>query len=183
MNLLPNTEKEILKKGLKLRATGVINLLLATSFLIGAVMLLPAYFLTRGHFDIITSANSVIKTEDAESIKQILDLPKEIDVKLKFFQTNAESRGAVDALSKVISYLPKKVKLNSVLLTRNQGEKEKRGIALVISGIAADREALVAFDEALKASKSFLNVDVPVSSLTKERNLPFSMNIFIEDQK
>ncbi|KKR28235.1 MAG: hypothetical protein UT61_C0054G0007 [Candidatus Woesebacteria bacterium GW2011_GWA1_39_8] len=181
MNLLPNTEKDILKKGLKRRFAVVINILLAASFLIGVAMLLPAYFLTREHLVFINSFNSGAETKDEESIKEILDLPKEIEVKLKFFESNIANRSGMSSLSKVISYLPEKVALDSIVFSRSQGEKVKKGVNVVISGIAADRDSLVSFGAALKSSDAFSAVEMPVGSLTKEKNLPFSINIFMTD--
>lgn len=144
-------------------------------------MLLPSYLLTRGHLVFINSLNAGPEAKDEESIKEILDLPKEIEVKLKFFESNAASKRVVDSLSKIIAYLPEKVKLGSVVFNRNHGEKGKKGVTIVISGTAADRDSLVSFGTALKSSDSFSAVEVPVSSLTKEKNLPFSINIFIAD--
>lgn len=183
MNLLPNEDKDVLKNGLKQRFVIVANILLTTSFLIGIVMLLPSYFLIRIHLGQIDALNYPVKTENEESTKDILDLPKEIDSKLKFLEANIENKRIVDSLSKLILSVPEKVKLNSISLTRNQGEKEKKGVAIVVSGVAGDRESLVLFGTILKESKFFSAVEVPVSSLTKEKNLPFSMNVFIEEQK
>jgi hypothetical protein len=49
MNLLPKTEKEDLKKGLKLRFIIMASFLLFASFLIGLGMFLPAYFLASAN--------------------------------------------------------------------------------------------------------------------------------------
>lgn len=180
MNLLPDTEKNILKKGLKLRCFIMANILLSFSFIIGTIMLLPTYFLIEGHITLAASLDFAKKVEDQESINKILDLPKEIKSKLDFLQSNIKNRGAVDVLSKLVSFLPEKVKVDSISFVRNQGEKDKKGINIVLIGIASDRDALVSFGATLKTSKLFSVVDIPVSNLTKEKDLPFSVNIFIE---
>lgn len=183
MNLLPNPEKENLKKGLKLRLIVVAAFFLAAFFLAGSIMLLPSYFLIPGHFFTALPEDYFSDTKNGESVKKILNLPEEIDSKLKFLQSNVDKVSAPDSFSKIIGRLPSGVTLESVSFGRAQNYKEKTGIVISISGTASDRGSLVAFSTDLKESKLFSAVDMPVSSLTRDKNLPFSINIFIEEQK
>ncbi len=183
MNLLPNTEKEFLKKGLKLRFTVVALYLLAAFFIVGSAILLPSYFLMRGQLSSIELENYNTKTVDGGSIDEILSIPNEINAKLKFLQSNIDSPLTVDIFYKIINLVPERVVLNSISFSRNQDYKEKNGIHILISGLALDRSSLVAFSTFLKDSNLFTLVDVPVSSLTKEKDLPFSIVLFIENQK
>jgi hypothetical protein len=183
MNLLPKTEKETLKEGLKSRFIIVASFLVAASFLMGFIMLLPSYFLTLVSSLEGTSGNNYPGAENKDSIEKILNLPEEINSKLKFFQSNINNVSVADSFYKITSHLPGGVTLNSVSFSRNQVYKEKTGTAILISGTAFDRDSLISFSTNLKDSNSFSSVEVPVSSLTRDRNLPFSMNIFIENQK
>jgi len=177
MNLLPGTEKQALKKDLKLRFITVVLFILTSSFLIGLIMLLPSYFLTTGYFS--DKYSSSIK--DDESTKEILNLPEEINSKLRLLQSNTGNLSATDTFSKIISQLPNEVTLNSITFLRNQNHDGKVGITVSVFGIATTRDSLVLFSTRLMQSGSFSVVDVPVSSLTKNRDLPFSVNIFIEN--
>ncbi|MEK7635118.1 MAG: PilN domain-containing protein [Patescibacteria group bacterium] len=183
MNLLPDTEKEGLKKGLKLRSLILGALVISISFLAGLIMLVPSYFLTLANISNTKSENysSVLKEE--VSVKQVVDLPEEINYKMNFLQSYNENVSVADSISQIIKYLPAGVKLNSVSFEKNQVYKEKTGIIILVSGIAFDRDSLVNFSTSLKESKLFSEVNVPVSSLTKGKDLPFSMNIFIENGK
>ena len=183
MNLLPNKEKEFLKKGLKLRFVIVALYLLTAFFVVGSIMLLPAYFLMKGQLSSIKLENYNTKTVDGGSIEEILNIPNEINAKLKFLQSNVGNLSTVDIFYKIINLVPEKVVLNSISFSRNQDYKEKTGIHILVSGLALDRGSLVSFSALLKDSNLFSLVDVPVSSLTKEKNLPFSMVLFIENQK
>ena len=146
-------------------------------------MLLPSYFLTSQNFSKIAPENYLSAAGDEDSIKEILNLPKEIDTKLKFFQSNINGIPSADFLSKVINFLPEKVALNTISFSRNKSYKSKNGVVILVSGTALDRDSLVSFSTLLKESNLFSAVEVPVSSLTKDKNLPFSMNIFIEVKK
>jgi hypothetical protein len=179
MNLLPNTEKEALKKNLKLRFLILALSLLSISFLLGLIMILPSYFLALGNFSKISSENSLSTLKNDDSVKMILNLPQEIDSKLKLLQSNGKAVSVTNTVSNIIKYLPAGVKLNSVSFAKNQNYKDKDGTVVMVSGIASDRDSLVSFASSLRESGLFSDVEVPVSSLTKGRNLPFSMNIFI----
>ena len=100
---------------------------------------------------------------------------------MKFFQLNTPLISPADYISKVVERLGPKIALNSISFLKSSSYKEKKGILISISGIAIDRDSLVSFGASLKETKLFSSVDIPVSNLTKEKDFPFSMNIFIED--
>ena len=180
MNLLPKTEKEAIKKGLKLRFVIVALFLLAASFLVGFIVLLPSYFLASGYFSKATAEEYSLGVKNDDSVKKILNLPREIDAKLIFFQSNIKSISVAGYFSKIVGYLPKGVKLDSISFSRNK-TNNKNGDSIVVSGMAIDRDSLISFSNLLKNSNLFSDVVVPVSSLTKDKNLPFSMNIFVKN--
>lgn len=179
INLLPKIEKEFLRKGLKLRFVTVASLLIAATFLVGLVMLLPAYFLASDLFSRDATGGSLLESKDDSSAKKILNLPAEINSKLSIFQTSVNDVSTSDYFSKIVSFLPEGVRLSSLSLSKNQNYKGKNGTTILIVGTAVNRDALVSFSTFLKESDLFLTVEVPVSSLTKDKNLPFSINIFV----
>ena len=87
----------------------------------------------------------------------------------------------IEVFSKIIKFVPEKVIIDSITFSRNEAYKEKNGILVLVSGTSVDRNSLISFSNSLEQSKDFTFVDVPVSSLTKDKNLPFSINIFIEN--
>jgi hypothetical protein len=183
MNLLPKTEKDNLKKGLKNRFVIVALFLLSASFLIGFIMLLPSYFLASSYFSRVVIGDYFSESKNDDSVKNILDLPTEISLKLGLFQSNLTDVSVADYFSKIVSLLPEKVQLKSISFSKNQDYNGKSGAMILVSGIAGNRDSLVSFSNILKNSNLFSVVDVPVSSLTRDKNLPFSINIFIENQK
>lgn len=177
MNLLGDTEKNDLKKGIKLRLLIVALTLTAIAFLVGLVMLLPSYFLLRGHFSETNKDQVII----GDSINELLNIPKEIESKLEFFESNNANISTVDVVEKVVEKSGGGVKINSISVNRNDKYQDKNGIRVLISGTATTRESLLSFGNALKDADYFYSVDVPVSSFTKDRNLPFSINLFVEN--
>lgn len=181
INLLPKAEKEFLKKGLKLRFVIVASFLLTTIFLLGLIMLLPAYFLASGFFSKTASDGYLLELKNDDLTKEILNLPTEISTKLNIFQLNSNDISASGYLSKIVGFLPSGVRLNSLSFSKNQNYKGKVGTMILIGGVAVNRDSLVSFSTLLKESGLFLAVEVPVSSLTKDKNLPFSINAFIDN--
>ncbi len=183
MNLLPTIEKEDLKKGLKLRSLILGSFVISVAFLAGLIMLIPSYFLILGNISNTISENYSSKIKDESESKQILSLPGEINSKLQSLQSVGNDVLVTDSLFKIIKYLPAGVKLNSISFEKDQIYNEKKGASILISGVALDRDSLVEFSTLLKESNLFLSADVPVSNLTKDKNLPFSVNIFIKNNK
>lgn len=180
MNLLPKQHKEDLRNGFKLRFFITTMFVVSASFLIGFIMLLPSYFLTPGRF-IEMEPENFYADEDSAPANEILGLPEEIDSKLKFLQTHLSSASATHILSEVVLSLPDGVGLDSITLVRDASYKGKNGVAVSISGNAPDRESLLAFSSSLRESDFFSEVDVPVSNLARDRNLPFSIEMLIEN--
>ena len=181
MNLLPNAEKDLLKKGLKLRSVALTLILVAAAFISGLVMLLPSYFLTRDHFSSAVSSQDSQKIQEAEMTED-QKLPEEIESKMKFLQSHVATKSAMVSISKALEVLPSKVTIHSISFIRSQTYKGKVGTVIQLSGSSLDREALVSFSTILKDSKQFTSVDMPVSNLTKEKDLPFSVTLFISNQ-
>jgi hypothetical protein len=182
MNLLPITEKEALKKGFKLRFFILASLIAAASLICGSIMLLPSYFLAAGNFS-KDSLGYSSGDGSSTSTQELLNLPKEIDSKLKLLQSNGSNIAVTDPISKTIENLPAGIKLHSISFDRDKTYKDKKGTVILISGVAAERDSLVSYLALLKVPGLFSDVDMPVSNLAKDVNLPFSINIFIEKQK
>lgn len=180
MNLLPKEEKENLKKGLKLRSVIMILFLLSTSFFVGFITLLPSYFLISGYF-FDNGSEKITKEEDANLTREFSGLPSEISSKLGFFRSGTDNEPLADYFSKIANLLPADVWVDSFSFLKNQKYKGKEGLLILLSGKAANRDSLVLFLNTLRESKLFSEVDIPVSVLAKEKNLPFNISIFIED--
>lgn len=177
MNLLPKTEKDLLKKGLKYRSVIILMIAISASFAIGIIILVPSYFLISG----LIPGTTENQPEKNDSRDEILNLPEEINQKLNILRQNINQISVRESLSRIIGYMPKEISLSSISFSRNQAFKGQNGTVISISGVAADRDSLVSFTTLLRESNAFAGVDMPVSSLAKGSNLPFSMNIFIEN--
>lgn len=183
MNLLPDTEKQSLRMELKKRLIVVAASLLSMSFIIGFITLLPAYILIRTRFSEIEKNNSSKIEEVRQDEIDVLNLPKEVDQKLKIFESSNNRDSVVQVIYEITEKVESGTKVDSISFMRNQKHENKEGIKILISGIAETRESLLSFGNLLKNSKKFYSVDIPVSSFTKEKDLPFTISVFIENKK
>lgn len=181
MNLLPETERKNLKKGFKDRSIIIASILAILVFSTSCIMLLPSYFLAAGNYSKIILENNTSGISSEKMTDEILSLPEEIDSKLKFVQLSNTKIVFVDYISEVIKFLPKEIILKSISFSKEKTYESQKGDLIIISGVAANRDSLVDFSNSLKKSKMFSVIEVPISSLTKDKDLPFSMTIFIEN--
>lgn len=181
MNLLSATEKENIKSVFKSRTIKVAMYAISFVMLSGLVMLLPAYFISTGYMQdksVEKLSRILIK---ASEIEELLKLPEEINAKADFVQAHTSKPSAVQIIEKILSFLPEEVYLKSVNFNRNHTFKGKAGTVVLVSGSALTRESLLRFSNALKNSKEFSQVEIPVSSFAKDRNLTFSITLLIAE--
>lgn len=182
MNLLPQEEKEILKKGFRLRVFVLLNIFLAIFFLAASIFLFPSYFLAKEQLSIIYSLDTSIKPKDEDTIAKTLLVPTELENKMRFFDTNYRNKKAADVIAEAINLKNGGIKITSILFSKTPEGPESK-VTLVISGRADKRDSLISFQSALKDSGKFQSVDVPVSSLAKDKDLPFSVDLIVSMEK
>lgn len=175
INLLPPGQKTSLTQGFKQRLASVYIIAFATSVLLGLVLLLPSYFLVdvreataeNERASLINSDESSEREEINERLrltKERLNALIEQDVRIPLYiviNELAEASGG-------------DVTLSNFGYTRRFGEEDS---AFTISGNAQTREGLLSFRSLLEANERITDVTLPVSSLAKDRDIDFSIEI------
>ncbi len=180
MNLLPDTEKNLLKKGLLLRFAVLVAIMVTIALVINFVALAPAYILARVKLLDAVSKPELADGEVAETSPDLLlGLPTEISAKLKIMEANIPKQTLVEIFDGVGKVMPEGVMVSSVSFSDHVGPSEKNSKKIDIAGVALDRKSLIDFSEALKTISFITSVDLPVSNLAKDRNLPFTIKIVI----
>lgn len=176
MNLLLKKEKSIVQKGLKLRFLITASILLGAAFVVGMVMLLPSYFLAKS---VMVNTGPQSYSGEEPWIEEMLELPLTINNKLQFFRVHGRQIAASTAIMDMAEHRTAGIFLNAISFERQGVWQEKAGILVKISGVASSRSNLIDFEAALNNSEMFSAVSLPVSDLAKDRNLPFSVTLFI----
>lgn len=179
MNLLPETEKKLIKKGLNLRFLIVFSLLVALALLVGIVSLVPAFVLAKAKLmetTLLAQAENHSRTIETE---KILAVPEEIKSKTEIFLKSIPKFRVAEIFYLIAKDLPAGVVVKSVSFAGQSAGQTPREVR--VSGVSGDRQSLIAFSDKLRAESLFVGVEVPVSSLTREKNLPFSIKIKLSE--
>jgi len=183
MNLLPDTEKKILRKGLFSRFIIVSTFAVAGAIFVSLVGLIPAYVIARVKLVEVVSKSSIpIKSDEASATTSLATLPEEIRSKLQVYQSNVPKYRAADIFYEITKVKLDGVYIKSISLLSNSSSANTKTKNMNISGTAATRKALIDFAEILKKVELVSEVDVPVSSLAREKDLPFVVKITISEQ-
>lgn len=179
INLLPTTEKEILKKGLKIRFFIVSVGLVFVAMFMGVVFLFPTYVLTSAKYSDVYLNNTSISGSDVENKKGVLELPNEIKNKLQTMEFVVNRDSIVSILGKFFTNMPSGVSVSSISFVDNtySNLKKTKNKELTISGVAKNRNVLISFSDNLKKIDKVVSVDLPVSNFIKDNNIPFSLKV------
>lgn len=180
MNLLPDTEKKLLKKGLVSRFIIVSTFAIAGAIIVGFVALVPAYVLARVKLlEVMSKSNITIETDKADSPSPLLGLPEEIKSKLSVFESLIPQHRVVEIFYEITKVKPEGVSIKSISFLNNTNPTNANRKTMNIAGTAVSRKSLVDFSESLKKVSLIKEVEVPVSNLARERDLPFAIKIII----
>jgi hypothetical protein len=146
--------------------------LLVVVLLTGVALAVPTYaFLnTKRDAALIEKNSPVVPTKDdpssiesdVQSLKEKIDIIKAANGELPI----------VSVLDRILSRRIEGITITSFSLKRNT----ETG-SITINGIASSRENLVDFSKTLDEEPAFTNVNLPVDSLAKSKNVPFTIII------
>lgn len=171
-NLLPRAEKESVRREYRLRLSAVTLWFIAATFAAGIIMLLPSWFLSSQKERAAEARFEALKKDGAErETTGLQDTLREASEELKLLSHEPPKIYLQELLAQTISKRTPKISVDSV--TVRAAAENKR--TLQITGSAADRAALVAFSRSLEEIRVFEKVDLPVSNLAKDRDIPFSI--------
>ncbi len=180
MNLLPETEKKRISKGLSRRFFVLISILISVAFIVGTILLVPSYIMAKAK---LLEVSLLAQNEDrlrAEETEKILAVPEELESKTEILGKNIPDFTSAEIISSIIKNLPGGVVVDSISLSGGSRPEDRNKRELRVSGISANRQALIDFSDRIRGEPTVGSVDVPVSSLTRERNLPFSIKIILD---
>lgn len=181
LNLL-NREKRYFIRGEYLgRLLNIFLGVVIFSLVYYAILLFSNSFLVNFEKKVVESEknNSSISSLQKE-LKEYENVLKHIESEYNLFAKNIIY--PTDFISIINSKNISGIKITSLSF---QKISEEGGVRLEVNGIADNRDILIQYSNNLKDVESFKDVTVPISSLTKNTNIPFSItiNAKIEEKK
>lgn len=90
---------------------------------------------------------------------------------------------STNLIAKILARKPDGIFLNSFIVREGEVKDGESYVTAELRGIANNRELLVLFSGKLKEDDYFESVDLPLSSLTKESDIPFSVFVKVKASK
>ena len=183
VNLLPQKEKEFIKKEYSARLIIVFLILLIITILLLVVFLIPSYISLSvkestavEQIDLIKK--SILNKDNADTEKKL----KLIMTKISILDRNIDEYSLKDVVYEIIKNKLDGIHVSDFLYNKVQ---KKDGIEKVITiqGTSDTRDELLKFKDLLVGIKYFKEVNLPLSNLTKETDVYFLINIILENNK
>lgn len=176
INLIPNHEKKKKLKDFYFRFAVVLLSLIGVCAVIGAVSLLPAYFLSTIGRDmaetkLIEQKKYLDTAEDKATATTVADLDK----KLRLVQNFDPKQYIVSEkiINEVLLRKTPDIRIIRIVYENNAAE----GREVKVSGVAPSRERLLLFRRALETAPAWKEVDLPISNFVKGSDIEFELTL------
>lgn len=172
-NLLPEDRARALKHLYFFRLATVAVLIFAAVAIVHGVLLLPSYLLVRAQVDERTQELSVLtqtlaSTEEKEISARVTALASTS----AYLARHGKSPKVSTAVAALIQVPREGVRLRGFSYAPNA-----QGAQMTVSGVAATRESLRRYEQALSSLSYIKTVELPISAYAKESNIDFVITL------
>lgn len=174
-NLLPKEQQDEVRREYRLRLLVLAFLFVFFLSVWAAVLLYPSYLQSRewesiqaGRLETLKNFTALLKEYNTAEIIKSTNLRVGL-----ILEKNEAALKINESISHVLNEQPEGVFLTGFAYQKPQGVLSR----LVISGVSRNREILQGFADSLKKNRLFSKVDLPISTLAPDRDIPFSISI------
>ena len=176
-NLIPPDAKKSLKVEYWVRTCSVFAILLSIVLVAISGLMAPTYVLISSQHRAIAAQQTTEVAEDAAAYEAALAEMDTANTLAQRLQSSSQNYDASLILGKIQTNLSPEIRLNGFQFTNG----DLSSMSIRITGQASTRRALVDFVETLESRPGFLSVEVPVSDLALDSDLPFSAKITLSE--
>ena len=170
---LPNGYKEEIMREYRKRVVVVFLSLCIILATLSLALVMPTFLsLYFERAETFVDQAEAERMQDASENTSIIANISRLDARLSAIEKISAERTIISFFERVMVQAGNGISINSLTVMRD----EKNG-TIRVEGIASTRESLVNFSRSLQGEPSFASVDLPVSSLAKNRDIPFSIGI------
>jgi hypothetical protein len=178
INLVPPKAKKSIQIEYWLRVLTTWLFLWSFALVCGAAALIPAYVL-------IETQSSVYETSAAEVSQKIADYNL---ASTALIRSSQQARYVLDerdviSISSLISLIESlqdaDIQLTDIAINRT----DKAISPIKLGGVASNRQALASFRDVLLEQTSVKDVDLPISNLARDKDIPFSITVTIANEQ
>ena len=178
INLIPATAKASLIKEYWMRAATVWFFLWSVAVLLGMFILIPSYVLTHSQVTAYQdSADSA--TEKIANYETVSKELSRAGVWAKMVKDNFALTSTSQYIALFRSLERDGIAISNISISRGDSGVEP----IIVAGTADNRQALAAFRDNLVAHEVIESVDLPLSNLAKDKDIPFEVTVTIDNTK
>ncbi len=171
--MLPQQEQSRLRRAYQFRIAALGTMMASLVMLVAVALLLPAYILTSIRRQTVADRLKMLDTREIDSkVGSLNSIITDINDRLKIFKKPNEIMVVSSDM-----LLPVLAQTKSTLLVNSfSTDRTPEGLYTIsVGGVAKNREALLMFERALRATPTFTGVDVPISNFVRGSDILFSM--------
>lgn len=173
-NILPKNKKDAIRKEYRLRLATIGLLLIAASILIVTVSMLPSYILLTFRENTVQEQINIEKERQEEVDLSQSDILQRAQAQIE----SATLTSSDQELSSIVRVITES-RSNAIAISHlSYGRKDT---SISVSGMAATRDDLLSFRDALRQQPLFSAAELPVSSLAKNNRVPFSITLTLAE--
>ena len=171
-NVLTQKHKKDLKKEYRLRLSSVALFLLAGAIAAAIVLLLPSFIMARTQQKTLEGEITLLKERvESQLGAEGKDIISVTNAKVAALKQSATQESIEPLFAEIARAVPVGVQVVRIAYD-SPGAGE-----LSVSGIAANRQSVLAFTDNLKAVEEFTSVDFPISNLAQDTDIVFSLRV------
>ncbi len=175
-NLLPENLKDTIRKEYKFRKIIVILLFIISLQISFLIFIFPTWLISLyNEKEVLAESENVKKQLSDLNISPATLTIKSLNTKLNIINTTLEYPKILPLFNTIISKKTNSIQIDEFLYTLVQNNTAE----IIIGGTSLTRESLVSFVKSLEDTKSFKQVNLPISNLAKDRNINFSISMKI----
>lgn len=179
MNILPQFEKDEIKKGYKMRIIIICFWATFTALTLSSIFLLPVYIIVNSKLYETSKKKEVISKATKEQT-EIVDAPKIINKKAILALQSVNSISVATRVTKIHDANTQGITINKISYEDKAKTKtEKPNYKVTVYGIAPNRESLVSFEKAIGQIDFVKDTSIPVGDFARFKDLVFTMTINI----
>ena len=141
--------------------------------IIALALLIPSYIISIAQVQSLNMQQTAVQsqstvTESAQSTALLQTANNQMSI----LATSSTPSGAAKSIQDLLANSGTAIRINGITYNTQNGLRE-----IVIQGIAATREDLVAFSNHIQGEPNVRSVDLPISNFAQSKNIDFSMTI------
>ena len=178
INLIPLRARKDVKVEYWIRVVSVWFFLMSFALLITGVLLFPSLSLIQSQLDVYGNSYKQASEENESNKKLEESIRVANSVAQKLVRVEDTYLFTV-LLADIQAAANDTIFLESVLMNRTDGKVD----TIQLTGNAVSRGALVQFRDALEAYDAFASIELPLSNLAKDKDIPFNITVTIQSQE